>query len=214
MIFHSFIGKYNWCLRGRGSLYTRKNNRFRQFLYPTFNRNESSNTLFYQSCVLILQRGNCYTVGRSNGRCSSLSQERKFRCFQCPRSNGEQVFVYMFLNMKYCYCSEFLEKLKFGIGDGNLQYYLYNWRCPRMEPSKVGLVLQWNLVHLQHVNMSVVVDGAKWKCVVFDSACAHKSSLMVELILTVISSISSLVGSEKSVLTNENKNDFVFREMG
>merc|ERR1719167_1015118 len=27
--------------------------------------------------------------------------------------------------------SEFLEKLKFGIGDGNLQYYLYNWRCPR-----------------------------------------------------------------------------------
>jgi len=37
---------------------------------------------------------------------------------------------------------------------------------------------------------------------------------MVELILTVISSISSLVGSEKSVLTNENKNDIVFREMG
>jgi len=37
---------------------------------------------------------------------------------------------------------EFLEKLKFGIGDGNLQYYLYNWRCPKMEPTKVGLVLQ------------------------------------------------------------------------
>ena len=29
---------------------------------------------------------------------------------------------------------EFLEKLKFGIGDGNLQYYLYNWRCPAMQP--------------------------------------------------------------------------------
>jgi len=37
---------------------------------------------------------------------------------------------------------EFLEKLKFGIGDGNLQYYLYNWRCPRMEPQRIGLVLQ------------------------------------------------------------------------
>lgn len=37
---------------------------------------------------------------------------------------------------------EFLEPLKFGIGDGNLQYYLYNWRCPSMSPSKVGLVLQ------------------------------------------------------------------------
>ncbi|XP_061179853.1 glycylpeptide N-tetradecanoyltransferase 2-like [Saccostrea echinata] len=36
---------------------------------------------------------------------------------------------------------EFLEKLKFGIGDGNLQYYLYNWRCPQMQPQQVGLVL-------------------------------------------------------------------------
>ncbi len=38
--------------------------------------------------------------------------------------------------------NEFLEKLKFGIGDGNLQYYLYNWRCPQMSPPKIGLVLQ------------------------------------------------------------------------
>lgn len=32
----------------------------------------------------------------------------------------------------------FLEKLKFGIGDGNLQYYLYNWKCPPMDPDKVS----------------------------------------------------------------------------
>jgi len=38
--------------------------------------------------------------------------------------------------------SEFLEKLKFGIGDGNLQYYLYNWRCPDVTPGEIGLVLQ------------------------------------------------------------------------
>uniref|UniRef100_A0A1A7Z881 Glycylpeptide N-tetradecanoyltransferase n=1 Tax=Nothobranchius furzeri TaxID=105023 RepID=A0A1A7Z881_NOTFU len=31
----------------------------------------------------------------------------------------------------------FLEKLKFGIGDGNMQYYLYNWKCPPMDPEKV-----------------------------------------------------------------------------
>lgn len=37
---------------------------------------------------------------------------------------------------------EFLSQLKFGIGDGDLQYYLYNWRCPNMEPGKIGLVLQ------------------------------------------------------------------------
>jgi len=31
--------------------------------------------------------------------------------------------------------------LKFGIGDGHLQYYLYNWKCPSMSPKKIGLVL-------------------------------------------------------------------------
>jgi glycylpeptide N-tetradecanoyltransferase len=36
---------------------------------------------------------------------------------------------------------EFLENLKFGIGDGNLQYYIYNWKCPNMEPNQIGLVL-------------------------------------------------------------------------
>lgn len=38
----------------------------------------------------------------------------------------------------------FLEKLKFGVGDGNLQYYLYNWKCPSMGSEKVvclGLLL-------------------------------------------------------------------------
>ena len=33
----------------------------------------------------------------------------------------------------------FLEKLKFGIGDGNLQYYLYNWKCPSMDADKVSV---------------------------------------------------------------------------
>ncbi|KAF1762536.1 hypothetical protein GCK72_010798 [Caenorhabditis remanei] len=32
--------------------------------------------------------------------------------------------------------------LKFGKGDGNLQYYLYNWKCADMKPSQIGLVLQ------------------------------------------------------------------------
>merc|ERR1711988_1868958 len=35
----------------------------------------------------------------------------------------------------------FLKELKFGMGDGFLQYYLYNWRCPKIEPSGMGLVL-------------------------------------------------------------------------
>jgi glycylpeptide N-tetradecanoyltransferase len=36
---------------------------------------------------------------------------------------------------------EVLNQLKFGIGDGHLQYYLYNWRCRDMQPNEVGLVL-------------------------------------------------------------------------
>lgn len=35
----------------------------------------------------------------------------------------------------------FLEELKFGKGDGNLQYYVYNWSCPGMKSSDVGIVL-------------------------------------------------------------------------
>uniref|UniRef100_A0A6G1SPN7 Glycylpeptide N-tetradecanoyltransferase n=1 Tax=Aceria tosichella TaxID=561515 RepID=A0A6G1SPN7_9ACAR len=37
---------------------------------------------------------------------------------------------------------QFLEELKFGIGDGDLQYYLYNWKCPTYRPEQIGLVLQ------------------------------------------------------------------------
>lgn len=37
---------------------------------------------------------------------------------------------------------QFLRELKFGIGDGNLQYYLYNWKCPSMKPEEMGLILQ------------------------------------------------------------------------
>ncbi|KAG3110654.1 Glycylpeptide N-tetradecanoyltransferase 1 [Phytophthora idaei] len=36
---------------------------------------------------------------------------------------------------------EFLKELKFGPGDGDLMYYLYNWRCPRMEGDKC----RWDL---------------------------------------------------------------------
>ena len=37
--------------------------------------------------------------------------------------------------------NRYLKELKFGIGDGALQYYLFNWRCPPANPNQVGLVL-------------------------------------------------------------------------
>jgi glycylpeptide N-tetradecanoyltransferase len=36
---------------------------------------------------------------------------------------------------------EVMETLKFGIGDGFLQYYLYNWKYPEMPAKDVGLIL-------------------------------------------------------------------------
>ena len=36
----------------------------------------------------------------------------------------------------------FFRELKFGKGDGALNYYLSDWRCPKMNPSKMGLVLR------------------------------------------------------------------------
>ena len=35
----------------------------------------------------------------------------------------------------------FLEELKFGIGDGMLHYYFFNWRVKGIQPNDVGLVL-------------------------------------------------------------------------
>jgi glycylpeptide N-tetradecanoyltransferase len=35
----------------------------------------------------------------------------------------------------------FLKELKFGVGDGNLHYYFYNWRVPQVDPNQIGIVL-------------------------------------------------------------------------
>merc|ERR1712176_578387 len=35
----------------------------------------------------------------------------------------------------------FLKELKFKIGDGHLQYYLFNWKCRELTPNEVALVL-------------------------------------------------------------------------
>ncbi|TKR62710.1 hypothetical protein L596_026631 [Steinernema carpocapsae] len=53
----------------------------------------------------------------------------------------ESFDVYNALNLME-FDTEFLEELKFLKGSGYLQYYLYNWKCPDMQPEEVGLVLQ------------------------------------------------------------------------
>lgn len=53
------------------------------------------------------------------------------------KSGGSDVFNALTLMEN----GSILEELKFGKGDGNLQYYLYNWACPAMESKDIGIVL-------------------------------------------------------------------------
>ena len=58
-------------------------------------------------------------------------------CLILARDGGHDVFNALDLMQN----GTFLEELKFGPGDGRLQYYLYNWACPVMESEDVGIVL-------------------------------------------------------------------------
>jgi glycylpeptide N-tetradecanoyltransferase len=58
-------------------------------------------------------------------------------CLILAKNEGHDVFNALNLMEN----DRFLTDLKFGMGDGNLQYYVYNWLCPTMEHGDVGLVL-------------------------------------------------------------------------
>jgi glycylpeptide N-tetradecanoyltransferase len=58
-------------------------------------------------------------------------------CLILAKNEGHDVFNALNLMEN----ENFLADLKFGMGDGNLQYYVYNWLCPTMEHGDVGLVL-------------------------------------------------------------------------
>ncbi|KAL7494440.1 hypothetical protein ACHAWT_006610 [Skeletonema menzelii] len=58
-------------------------------------------------------------------------------CLILAKNEGTDVFNALNLMEN----STFLEELRFGMGDGNLQYYVYNWFCPTMQHNDVGLVL-------------------------------------------------------------------------
>eukprot|EP00571_Detonula_confervacea_P003580 CAMPEP_0172313478 /NCGR_PEP_ID=MMETSP1058-20130122/20264_1 /TAXON_ID=83371 /ORGANISM="Detonula confervacea, Strain CCMP 353" /LENGTH=488 /DNA_ID=CAMNT_0013027135 /DNA_START=44 /DNA_END=1506 /DNA_ORIENTATION=- len=57
-------------------------------------------------------------------------------CLILAKNEGHDVFNALNLMEN----DGFLESLKFGMGDGNLQYYVYNWLCPTIEHGDVGLV--------------------------------------------------------------------------
>jgi glycylpeptide N-tetradecanoyltransferase len=58
-------------------------------------------------------------------------------CLILAKKGGSDVFNALNLMDN----DEFLQELKFGLGDGNLQYYLYNWSSPSMKSNELGVVL-------------------------------------------------------------------------
>ncbi len=54
---------------------------------------------------------------------------------------------------------QFLEELKFGVGDGHLHYYFYNWRCPEIAPEKVSFT--GNVPVVVHSTFTVMPVGCQ-----------------------------------------------------
>ncbi|KAF2979500.1 hypothetical protein EK904_004196, partial [Melospiza melodia maxima] len=110
-------------------------------LTPVMSREEVEHWFVPQENIIdtfvvepVRKGGQAAHTGERN--CPALKQELMASCLSVQK--GFDVFNALDLMEN----KTFLEKLKFGIGDGNLQYYLYNWKCPSMAPEKVGLVLQ------------------------------------------------------------------------
>jgi glycylpeptide N-tetradecanoyltransferase len=53
------------------------------------------------------------------------------------RDEGQDVFNALHLLDN----ASFFDELKFGPGDGVLNYYLFNWKCAKIDPGNVGIVL-------------------------------------------------------------------------
>ncbi|KAL7976945.1 hypothetical protein Chor_008894 [Crotalus horridus] len=73
---------------------------------------------------------------------SPIMTEEEVEHWFLPQSNIIDTFIVekgfdVFNALDLMENKTFLEKLKFGIGDGNLQYYFYNWKCPSMGPEKI-----------------------------------------------------------------------------
>lgn len=55
--------------------------------------------------------------------------------------NAKAIGVDVFNALDLMDNAEVLTPLKFAPGDGYLQYYVYNWKCPTISSNEVGMVL-------------------------------------------------------------------------
>lgn len=128
----------------------RKGDRFPEFLHSALHHYEPPCAPQPKSSIFFLQRAHSHAVARPDARCShpgkigassslGLVGELITKRITPPPSGGSpQKGFDVFNALDLMENKTFLEKLKFGIGDGNLQYYLYNWKCPIMGADKAS----------------------------------------------------------------------------
>lgn len=149
---------YDTCLILIGLESWGEGDRLPEFLHLAVYHHEPPGAPQSKGGVFLLQRAHHHTADRPDGRRAHLSQigqcinesvllhmrllwhPAHFRLPFVPSDPLQKGFD-VFNALDLMENKTFLEKLKFGIGDGNLQYYLYNWKCPSMGPEKVWLLL-------------------------------------------------------------------------
>ena len=69
---------------------------------------------------------------------AQVSESNHWKC--C--GGAYSAFLEWLVDFFLFFCVQFMKDVKFGIGDGHLQYYLSNWKVAKpLLPSQVGLVL-------------------------------------------------------------------------
>lgn len=130
-----------------------KSDGFPEFLHSAFHHYEPPRAPQPKSSIFLLQRAHGHTFAGPDARCSHpgkigvclppqawwvISSTTLTTPPPSPVFSQKGFDVFNALDLMEN--KTFLEKLKFGIGDGNLQYYLYNWKCPIMGADKVSLL--------------------------------------------------------------------------
>lgn len=131
-----------------------KGDRFPEFLHSALHHYEPPCAPQPKSSIFLLQRAHGHAIAGPDARCSHpgqigvclpppagwvISSTKLMTPLSCRVSTQKGFDVFNALDLMEN--KTFLEKLKFGIGDGNLQYYLYNWKCPIMGADKVSLLI-------------------------------------------------------------------------
>ena len=95
-------------------------------------------SFYHLASTILNQNDTLYAAYSYYNIANSVSLEQLMKdALILAKSKGADVFNALDLMENH----DIFEPLKFGPGDGQLQYYIFNWNCPEMESKRVGIVL-------------------------------------------------------------------------